>query len=189
MELQHLVLKIPVDGPLGIDPAKVVDVFHPWVADQSIPGVLLVDVAELLHVPDGPGVIAVGHEADYALDHTGGVWGALYRRKAVLPGGDADRLAEAFEGASLVAARLEEAFPRQLRFSRTNLELIVNDRALFPNAPETYSAALPRIDEALRRVLGHGDFSHVRHDGDPRRRFGLTVTSRRPFFLAAPAAP
>ena len=60
MELQHLIVKIPVDGPLRIDPAAVVDLFHKWVAAQSVPGVLLVDVAELLHVPNGPGVIAVG---------------------------------------------------------------------------------------------------------------------------------
>ena len=64
MELQHLVVKIPVAGPLGIDPTKVVDVFHQWVAAQSIAGVLLVDVAELLHVPNGPGVVAVGVEAE-----------------------------------------------------------------------------------------------------------------------------
>ena len=81
MELQHLVVKIPVAGALAIDPAKVVDVMHQWVAGQTVPGVLLIDVAELLHVPKGPGVVAVGHEADYSLDHTGGLWGVQYRRK------------------------------------------------------------------------------------------------------------
>ena len=95
MELQHFVAKIHVDGPLAIDPAKVVDIFHSWVAAQTVPGVLLVDVAELLHVPDGPGVIAVGYEADYALDHTDGIWGALYRRKNVLAGTNTERVAEA----------------------------------------------------------------------------------------------
>ena len=54
MELQYLVAKIYVDGDLKIDPASVVNVFHRWVAAQSLPG-MLVDVAELLHVPAGPG--------------------------------------------------------------------------------------------------------------------------------------
>jgi len=67
MELQHLMIKIPVDGALGLGSAKIVDIMHQWVAGQVMPGVLLVDVAELLHVPNGPGVIAVGHEADFAL--------------------------------------------------------------------------------------------------------------------------
>ncbi len=81
MELQYLVAKIFVEGDLKIDPASVVNVFHRWVAQQSLPE-MLVDVAELLHVPAGPGVVLVGVEADYALDHTAHRWGLLYRRKA-----------------------------------------------------------------------------------------------------------
>ena len=91
MELQHFVAKIHTDGEPGIDPVEVVNVFHRWVAAQTMPD-LLVDVAELLHVPNGPGVIAVGHEGDYALDHTDGRWGVLYRRKAQLPGSTTERV-------------------------------------------------------------------------------------------------
>src|ERR1700683_2352058 len=119
MELQHLIVKIPVDGPLGIDPARIVDIFHRWVAAQSIPGVLLIDVAELLYVPNGPGVIAVGVEADYAFDHTRGIWGLLYRRKNTVSGTNAERIAQAFESAVQAGAWLEEAFPGALKFSRT----------------------------------------------------------------------
>jgi hypothetical protein len=188
MELQHLIVKIPVDGALAIDPAKVVDVFHPWVAAQSVPGVLLIDVAELLHVPDGPGVIAVGVEADLALDHSGGVWGALARRKNLLNGTNADRFAQAWADASLVALRLEEAFPGALRFSRTTFELIVNDRGIAPNSPASYAAGLPGIEAALRAVLGDGRVSLARHDRDPRQRFGVTATYAEAFELAAPVA-
>lgn len=186
MELQHLIVKIPLQGPLGIDPAKVVDFFHPWVGNQEVPGVVLVDVAELLHVPDGPGVVLVGFEADYALDHSGGTWGVLYRRKDVLPGTNAQRVAQAFEAAAAAGARLEEAFGPGLRFSRTGFELIVNDRALAPNTPESYAAGLPEIEQALRALLGHGEFTLTPHDREPRERFGVTVASRRPF--AFPAA-
>jgi len=188
MELQHLVVKIPVEGTLAIDPAKVVDIFHPWVAAQSLPGVVLIDVAELLHVPKGPGVVAVGVEADCALDHTGGVWGVLYRRKNTLPGTNADRIAQAFAEATQVAARLEEAFPGQLKFSRTDFELIVNDRGLAPNTPESYAAAVPEIEAALRDVLGHANFKIKRHDGDKRQRLGVSVKSGAAFKLAALAA-
>ncbi len=188
MELQHFVAKIHADGPLGLDPAKVVDVFHQWVAAQSVPRVVLIDVAELLHVPDGPGVIAVGIEADFALDHTDGVWGVLYRRKNVLPGTNADRVADALETAAQTALRLQEAFPGALKFSRTDFELIVNDRGIAPNTPESYAAAVPEIESALRAVLGHGDFKLTRHDQEPRQRFGVTVKSAKPFELARLAA-
>jgi hypothetical protein len=183
MELQQFIAKIPVDGPLGIDPAAVVDVFHQWVAAQSMPGVLLVDVAELLHVPDGPGVIAVGLEADVALDHSGGTWGVLFRRKNTLAGTTADRVRDVLASAARTGVRLMEAFPERLKFSRRTLELIINDRALAPNTPETYAAALPEIETALKSVFGHKDFRTTRHDADPRRRFGLTIECSTPFDL------
>jgi hypothetical protein len=184
MELQHFVTKIHVAGELRIDPAKVVDVFHQWVAKQIIPGVLLIDVAELLHVPKGPGVVAVGVEADFSLDHTGGIWGVLYRRKNVLDGTNASRIAEALGEAAHAGALLEEAFPGALKFSRTDFELIVNDRGIAPNTAESYAAAVPEIESALRNLLGHGEFALTRHDNEPRRRFGVSVKSSKPFDLA-----
>jgi len=187
MELQHLVVKIPVAGALGIDPAEVVNVFHRWVASQSVPGVLLIDVAELLHIPDGPGVIAVGHEADFALDHTRGVWGVLHRRKTLLAGTNADRVAQAFEGAARTAAWLEESFPGKLKFSRTDFEVIVNDRGIAPNNPATAAAALPELEAGLRSILGQGGFQVTYRDPEPRRRFGVTVHCKQPFELAVPA--
>lgn len=187
MELQHLVVKIPVAGALAIDPAKVVDVMHQWVAGQTVPGVLLIDVAELLHVPKGPGVVAVGHEADYSLDHTGGLWGVQYRRKTQLPGTNGARIAEALKSAAQTARRIQEAFPA-LKLSNTTFELIINDRGIAPNTPETYAAALPEIEAGLRAALGHGDFNFTRHDTERRQRFGVTVQSSRAFDLAALAA-
>jgi hypothetical protein len=184
MELQHLIIKIPVDGPLGLDPAKIVDLFHEWVARQVIPGVLLIDVAELLHVPNGPGVIAVGLEADFALDHTGGVWGVLYRRKTTLSGANQDRIGQAIASAAQTALRLQKAFPGALKLSGAEFEIIVNDRGLAPNIAETYAVAIPEIEAGLRAVLGHGDFNLTRHDHERRQRFGVTVTSAQTFDLA-----
>ncbi|HWA86699.1 MAG TPA: hypothetical protein VG710_10780 [Opitutus sp.] len=184
MDLQHFVAKIHLDGPLAIDPAKVVDVFHGWVAKQSVPGVVLIDVAELLHVPNGPGVIVVGVEADYALDHSGGTWGILARRKNVLPGSNGDRIAHALREAARAGATLQQTFPG-LKLSRTTFELIVNDRAIAPNTPETYASELPEIAAALTGLLGTSDFTLTRHDAEPRHRFGVTVVTAQPFDLAA----
>lgn len=184
MELQHFIAKIPVAGELRIAPEKWVDVFHRWVAQQSMPE-LLVDVAELLHVPAGPGVVLVGHQADYALDHTGGHWGLLYRRKAVLDGTNADRMAQALQSAAHACRLLEAEFPGELEFSRAEFELIVNDRLLAPNIAETYAAVEPEVAAFLRDFLGLNAFSFTRHDREPRGRFGLTIKSDRPFDLAA----
>jgi len=186
MELQFFVIKIPVTGQLGIDPEKVVDVFHEWVAGQTMPEIL-VDVAELLHVHHGPGVIAVGHEADYALDHTGGQWGLLYRRKDAPAGDNASRLAQAFHAACHAARLLEERFGDALEFSRTTFTITVNDRLLAPNTSEFAEKATPVFRELLAGLLGHEDFQLATDTADPRRRFSLTVTSGKPVDFAEPA--
>lgn len=187
MDVQYLVAKIHLDGPLEIDPAQVVDVFHRWVAGQTMPE-MLVDVAELLHVPNGPGVIAVGHDCDYALDHSGGVWGVLYRRKTLVAGTNADRIAHALQSAAHAGRLLEAEFREGLKLSRTIFELIINDRGLAPNTAETYAIAKPEIEAGLRALLGHDDFTLEAHDKEPRQRFGYTVTSAKPFDLAAVTA-
>ena len=83
---------------------------------------------------------------------------------------------------------LEEAFAGALKFSRTNFELIINDRGIAPNTPEAYAAALPEIETGLRAALGHGEFSFSKHYHEPRRRFGVTVKSAKPCDWAALAA-
>jgi hypothetical protein len=182
MELQHLIAKIYVANDLKLNPALVVNVFHRWVAAQSMPE-MLVDVAELLHVPAGPGVIAVGHEADYALDRTGGRWGVLYRRKTILPGTNAERVTQALRAAASAAVLLEAEFRTELAFSRREFELIVNDRALAPNRPETFTAAQADLEAGVKEFLGHADFKLAPQDGDRRRRFAVSVRTAQPLVL------
>lgn len=186
MELQHLIAKLFVEGELKLAPERCVDVFHRWVADQSAPE-MLIDVAELLHVPDGPGVIAVGHEGDYALDHSEGRWGILYRRKVELEGSNADRVAQAIQAASAAATRLEAEFGDELKFNRREIELIINDRALAPNTPETYAQLQDDLKAGIAAFLGNSDFEIEPQVGDPRRRFAVTVRTAQPFKLAAAA--
>jgi hypothetical protein len=183
MELQYLVAKIYVEGDLKIDPASVVNVFHRWVASQSLPG-MLVDVAELLHVPAGPGVILVGVEADYALDNTGHRWGLLYRRKSPLTGTNTDRLGQALRSAAHVAQLLEAEFS-ELKFSRREFSVVVNDRVLAQNTPEAFAAAKPELDAFLKSWTGRGDSALSPLDTDPRRRFGVLVKTSSPFELTA----
>ena len=41
---------------------------------------LLLDVADYKHVQEGPGIVLIGHEADYSLDLGGGRAGLVYDR-------------------------------------------------------------------------------------------------------------
>lgn len=176
MDLQHVIVKIPVDGELAVEPGEFINIFHRWVASQSMPE-LLIDVADLRHVPAGPGVILVGYEADYSMDHGADEWGLLYRRKDVLPGSNRDRLAQAYRAARAACDRLEQELPGRIRFSRTRAEVVINDRALAPNTPETRAAAAPDLETFAKEAFGVASVTLTPHDADPRRRFGMTVSA------------
>ncbi len=185
MELQHVNVKIYVDGDLRVDPASFIEVFHQWIREQAF-GELLIDVADYRHVPAGPGVILIGHEADYSMDNTGDRWGLRYNRKARVDGSNEDRFGQALRSAAEACSLLENHFTNEgpLKFSRQELELFINDRALAPNTPETYAACKTELEPFLQKVLGHGEFQ-LQHNGDPRSRFGVSVQIARPFDLTA----
>jgi len=185
MELQHVNAKIFVDGELAVDPEQFINVFHGWTAAQSCDE-LLVDVADYRHVPAGPGVVLVGHEADYAMDNAGHRWGLLYNRKAPTDGSNQDRFRQAMRAAAVACQRLEDELPG-LKFSRREFQLLINDRALAPNTPATAAACQADIAAFLLALLGHGDVKWTA-EPDPRRRFGVLVDAGQPFDLAQLAA-
>ncbi len=185
MNLQHVNVKIFVDGDLKVDPARFIEVFHRWIQKQVFEE-LLIDVADYRHVPAGPGVVLVGHEADYSMDNADGRYGLCYNRKAPLEGGNSDRFRQAFQSAASACRLLEAEFEGedQLKFSRREFELFINDRALAPNTSETFEVCRGELDLFLKEALGHDEFK-LEHRSDPRRRFGVTVKVAKPFDLTA----
>ena len=188
MELQHVNVKIPVAGELSDSlwgGGGLINLFHQWIR-EGVLDELLIDVADYRHVPAGPGVMLIGHEADYGLDNAGGRYGLRYNRKAPLAGSNEDRFAQAFRSAAGACKLLETQFAGDggLAFSRREFELFINDRAMAPNTAETWAACEPELSAFVARVLGHGEFSMERQ-GDSRARFGVTVMAARPFELVA----
>ena len=184
MEFQHVNAKIFVEGELPFDPSRFINVFHQWIQESTLPE-MLIDVADYCHVPDGPGVLLVAHEADYSMDHTDGRWGMRYNRKAPVAGGNEARYAQAFSAAARACSVLEKHFADdRLRFSRSEFEFFINDRALAPNKPEVRSEFQASLQKSLEKLLGHKDFV-LGAPADLRRRVELVVTSTRPFDLEA----
>jgi len=181
MNLQHVNVKIFVDGELTVDLERFLEIFHGWVAEQSMEE-LLIDVADYRHVPHGPGVVLVGHEADYAMDHAGGRYGLLYNRKAPLEGSNAERFLQALRAASKACSLLETAFS-ELRFDRHRFEIFINDRALAPNTDETRDELRSELAAFLHNVLGETDFQ-IDDRRDPRSRVGADVHLSNPLELA-----
>ena len=185
MELQHVNVKLFVEGDLSVDCESFIKVFHRWIQEQALEG-LLIDVADYRHVPAGPGVILIGHEADYAMDNAGNRYGLLYNRKALLTGSNTDRFVQAFHSAANACQMLEAEFEESgpLKFSRQEFELFINDRAMAPNTVETFQSCKDDLESFLTNLLGHTEFT-LEQQADPRRRFGVTVTVAKPFELSA----
>ena len=102
---------------------------------------LLIDVADYLHVHHGPGIMLIGHEADYSLDNRAGRLGLLYNRKEQMEGTTQEKLAQAVRAALTAAQMLEKE--NGLKFNGQEVQVIINDRLLVPNTAETFAALEP----------------------------------------------
>jgi hypothetical protein len=172
--MQHVNIKIFADRT-DIQIGDAVALFHQWIQDGVAPE-LLIDVADYKHVPDGPGVMLIGHEANYSLDETGGRLGLLYNRKAAVQGDAQAVLRQAFNAARNATRLLEAAAPfaGKLHFDEGDVEIIVNDRLLAPNTDATWEALRPEFERFFTSVYGEGHVLLERR-GEPRERFRVGV--------------
>lgn len=170
--VQHINVKVFVAEPAAIDLADAVGVFHRWIKEKTCPE-MLIDVAEYRHVPAGPGVLLIGHEANYSFDERENRLGLLYNRKEALDGTFQSRLTQAHQAALEACNLLEQeaAFEGKLKFDRSNLEIFVNDRLLAPNNDETWKALEPELKK-------HFPGSKIERHGEPRDLFRVAVTAR-----------
>jgi hypothetical protein len=168
--VQHMNLKVFADEA-AIDLAESVPVFHQWIRDNACPE-MLVDVADYRHVPAGPGVLLIGHEANYSLDNRENRLGLLYNRKAEVDGGVETRMRQALRAALEACDRLEreEVFRGKLKFNRNSMEFFVNDRLLAPNSDETWQALKPHLEAVFP------GFAMERH-GEARDLFRVLLRS------------
>ena len=170
--IQHVRVKIFAVESARADLGDAIPVFHRWILDRVCPE-MLIDVADYRHVPNGPGVMLIAHEANYSLDNTKGRLGLLYSRKQA--GGEAqENLRQAFDAAVTACGRLEQepAFAGKLKFDAGDCEFSINDRMLAPNREATYLALKPEFDRFLAEVWGAGSYS-IERKGEARELFQL----------------
>ena len=174
--LQRFGLKLFADPASAGAPSTIVPVFHRWIQEHAVPG-LLIDVADYTHLVDGPSVLLVAHEANYALDATGGRPGLSYSRKQPLEGAFGDRLATAAAALIAAARRLEQDTSRMtgggVTFPGNEIEFVANDRLAAPRNADTESALRNELAGFGGRLFGGADVE-VRPLDDPAR-LGFTL--------------
>jgi hypothetical protein len=184
MDLQHVNVKFLVKNPEAADLEPLIPIFHGWIQAQVFEELLL-DVADYRHVPAGPGVMVIGHQADYSVDNTDHRLGVRYNRKTGLDGSNLDRLEQAARAALTAFQRLEDD-PRlggKLRFDGQEVEVFINDRALAPNDAESRDSADPDLKAFAKKLFRGSEYS-LTYGNDPRRLFGACLKASRIFSVA-----
>ncbi|MGH7336073.1 MAG: hypothetical protein ACREI7_00725 [Myxococcota bacterium] len=190
MHPQRLSIKLFATQPIArAELHPFIGVFHRFIQESAVPG-LLIDVADYAHVPDGPGVILIGHEVDYGIDLAGGRTGLLTTRKragdAGLPDGlrspaaRCAQLAELFRdtlGKALVEARAIEADDTvSVRFASVALEIACPDRLASPITASAFEWACKELKPIAASVFGAAAWFENAGGSDPRRLLTLRLS-------------
>jgi hypothetical protein len=173
--MQHVNIKIFAQSSRNVNVADAIPVFHRWIQQRDLPE-LLIDVADYTHVPEGPGVLLIAHEANYSLDCARNQLGLLYNRKATGTGDAQEQLRQAYHAALTACRRLEKEpeFTGALRFDPNRLEVVWNDRLLHPNTDESWREVQPQTQLFFAGVFGPGKY-FVERQGEPRERLRAVI--------------
>jgi hypothetical protein len=182
IELQHVNVKLFLRNAEGLKTGDYTGVFNGWIQTRAL-GELLVDVADYGHVHHGPGLVLIGHTANYSLDESEGRLGLLYNRKARVDGSNQDRLRQAVRAALLAAQKLERE--QGLQFEGGEVQIIVNDRHVAPNMPATFAALKPEFTRLFDVLYGGAAYSLANASRDPRERFSVRATTAAGLDLTA----
>jgi hypothetical protein len=166
MEFAKLQVKVFARPAPEVALHAFVPVFHSWIRERRLDE-LLIDVVDYAHVPQGPGVLLVGHAADYYLDESNGRRGLLYSHKREAPE-PKQRLRSAIQRALNAAALLEKepSLKGKLLFATEELLLRVNDRLAAPNTEETWLAVRPELERFMTELYGAQAFTLERTGAD-----------------------
>ncbi|MBO0911481.1 MAG: hypothetical protein J2P13_06775, partial [Acidobacteria bacterium] len=166
IDLEHINVKLLLKDSIDLDP--IIPIFHNWIQSRVLPE-LLIDVADYRHVHHGPGIVLIGHEADYSIDQSDGRLGLRYNRKAPLSGTNQEKLSQALCAALASAKHLQEdtRLNNKFHFNGREIDLVINDRLLAPNDEKTRLALDPDLRSCANKLLAGAPFS-LHYETDPR---------------------
>jgi hypothetical protein len=163
-----------------VDLEQYVGVFHEWIRQSALGalGGLLIDVASYAHVPNGPGVLLIGHEFDYGVRIALGRVGLTCRHKRD-PGSEGNALKRCLRQL-LQAAQLlesESKLSEAPSFQGSEFVFRSNDRLSCPNNPEVGSRVSQTVGGLFCKAFGISnlDVASIAPEREP-----LTLIIKRP---------
>lgn len=173
MDLQKVSLKILSDAPVTLNLDPFLKIFARWRVQDWV------DLADYAHMTRGPGIVLIGHRANFSFDMGTSAPGVLYVSKKDLEGSAEDRLRTVFRDCFALTRRLlaEPEFPAQVHLRTGSLELAFNDRLETPHTEATDRALRPAVEAVLEQIYGAGAY-RLTPERDPSRRYGFTLEAR-----------
>lgn len=165
----RLSVRFPVDrSPDDLEPA--LEVFHRFLQRGLVEGLIL-DVADYRHVPDGPGVMLIGHDVDYGISHR--AFTVVRKRSAHDPA--AQQLRDALRMGLGALDAIADDGGLGVSVDRSRFIVTVPDRRLGP-ADQVAEALRAELEPVLAEVLGAGASLSI-VDRDPRAAAAVAVRS------------
>ena len=173
MNIQKTNVKFFVADSKGVALTAFIHIFHSWI--QASDGVYY-DLADYSHVPAGPGMVLITHEANIGMDNTGNRLGLLYSQKQTLEGSNREKLRRVFKSTLEYCRRIEKepSLQGKLKFRGDEVLFLINDRLLAPNTDETFSEIKPDLGNLAEVIFGGASFV-LKHDMDPKGRFSVQI--------------
>ena len=181
-QLQRIGLKLFLKPNSNLNPTSLITVFHHWIQNQAVPG-LLIDVADYTHLRNGPKVLLIGHEGNYALDDRNGKLGLSYYKKQPSDGTLVNRIfaisETLFKASNLIET--DKTLGGNFKFNWNELEFFSNDRLLASLNQSTLDALRPVLKNFLSKM--NADQScEIREPSDLNDRLTIKLISPKNFF-------
>lgn len=175
MESQRYVLEIDLKDPVTAQSSDFILFFHRLIQDSALPETCI-DVADYTHVPDGPGVMLITHEAHYSIGPVAGRHRLRCALKRGALGDTASRIRRAAEKLLRVGRLLEshEPFAGELHLATASLRLSIEDRLLAPNTSHTFETIAPILASVVHHVWGERPL--LSRTGGPKEPFQVQIT-------------
>lgn len=168
-----------------VDEAVFIPIFHEWIRLKKLPGTLI-DVADYRHVPEGPGIMLISHEINYAMDHLGGQFGLSAQRKLGPGATHQERIVDLVKRLALFGSLLKtDGRVSDLQLDGGRFLYQANDRLLAPNTAEAFADLRPDLEAAALALYGEQKASVTRVENDPRDRLSAIVETTARIELAS----
>ena len=150
---KRLGVKFSLKQEPKLQPDDILPIFQRWIQEHTVEG-MLIDVIDYKHVLDGPGIVLISDEADYAYDLGAGQVGLHYVRKRDLPDNFTAALRLVYHHAMKAALALQAEAPDDLRFdySRANINFL--DRMNYRNEPAVFDQIREELAQILSQIYG-----------------------------------